>query len=110
MAEPRDPLGAPNPDDPWWVPDDWPRFTDPTPMPEPAEPGTCPHCGAVWLSGKAGHATEDDIGVCATCCGLCVATESGWRIATYDESEVWDQDPRVKAMRAIWGQPLPTEE
>lgn len=107
MTDPYDP---PDPKDPFYAPPDYPRFTPPGPeeMPQPAAPGTCPHCGAAWLSGKGGRAADGDAGVCATCCGLCIATGTGdWRFATYDEAEAWDKDPRVRAMRAIWGQPLP---
>lgn len=103
-----DPLGPPRPEDPFWIPPDFPRFTEAAPTPAPAAAGHCPHCDAAWLSGKGRHAVTDDAGVCATCLNLCIATEDGgWRIAGYDEAEKWDQDPRVKAMRAIWAKPLP---
>jgi hypothetical protein len=107
-GKPPDPLGPPDPARPDWVPDDWPRFYLAEPMPEPAKPGTCPHCTTAWLSGRGRHAVADDVGVCATCLNLCIATEDGgWRIAGYDEAEKWDADPRVRAMRAIWGKDLP---
>lgn len=123
MTGPKDPLGPPKPGDPFWVPDDWPRFYLATPMPvDPVPPPTlpgqrpkmcCPHCGDVLSTGTdrsdgQGRPQQvDDPAVCINCLGLCVATESGWRIATYDEAEKWDADPRVRAMRAIWGKDLP---
>ena len=105
--DPKDPLGPPDPTDPFYIPPDYPVFTEATPTPDPPASGCCPYCGTRWLSGKGGHASEGEAGVCADCLGLCIATETGWRMATYDEAEAWDQDPRVKAMRAIWGKPLP---
>lgn len=81
------------------------------PMPvDPPAVGACPHCGAPLRTGAAGHAAEEDAGVCAECLGLCIAMAPGWRVPSYDEAEAWDQDPRIKAMRAIWAKDLPGPE
>jgi hypothetical protein len=118
-----DPLGPPDPSNPWYLPPDWPVWSEASPMivdpvPPPVPPGQrpkmcCPHCGFVLSTGteradgQGRPVQPGDAGVCAECCGLCIATETGWRIAGYDEAEMWDRDARTIAMRAIWGKPLP---
>lgn len=107
---PWDPNNVTDPTSPFYAPPHYPRFKSPGPeeMPPDTAPGACPHCGTAWLSGKGRHAADGDAGVCATCCGLCIATGTGnWRLATYDEAMAWDHDPRVIAMRGIWGKPSP---
>lgn len=101
-----DPLGPPDPSNPWWVPPDYPVFTEASPMPPADAPGSCPHCGAVWLSGRGGHANKGDAAICEHCLNLLIGAEDGgWRMATYDEAEMWGRDGRIVAMRAVWGKP-----
>lgn len=82
---------------------------DIAPMPEGSVANACPYCNTVLLSaGK--HPQPGDPAVCSYCLNLAIREENGtWRTAYFDEAEMWDQDPRIKAMRAIWTN-LPVEE
>jgi hypothetical protein len=94
------------------IPEGAPVWTeaDIAPMPELPQEGCCPHCGKLYISGSGGKAQVDDAGVCHHCLGLVIRSSEGWRTPTYDEAEEWDQHPKIKLMRQIFGQPLPGPE
>ena len=72
---------------------------DPAPMVQDHPPGSCPHCGAAWLTiGR--RSAVDDAGVCQHCASLVIADGAGWRQPTFDERLVWEADPRVQFMQA----------
>lgn len=97
------------PEDSRHWPDDYPVWTeaDIAPMIQtPAVSHTvCPHCEAKISTGRGGHVQADDCGVCVNCLSLLIATPTGWRIAGFDESSLWDADPRVQAIRQVWARP-----
>lgn len=97
MPDPSD-----DPADPRYADPSLPRYPDADPMLVDPPEGCCPHCGTVLaVAGK--RAAEGDAAVCIHCLSLVIATPAGfWRHAEYDEAEMWDRDPRVIAMRAIW--------
>jgi hypothetical protein len=103
MAEKPDPLGAPNPDDPFWVPPNFPVFHDPAPMPiDPvAPPGKllCAHCGTV-LKARLGLHAPGDFAVCGHCNHVLIIMPNGHpRLPTYDELVAAESDPRVRMLQ-----------
>ena len=70
----------------------------------------CPHCGALWEVALI-HQREGDLGVCVHCLGLLVFMENGMpRAPTYDEAEAGDQEPSVRAIRALYAKDDPGPE
>jgi len=91
-------------DDPWQVPDDWPRFEEPPPPPPPpAIPegrAACPHCETVFRSANRLQ-RDGDFGVCNVCAQTLIYETDRWRQVTYDEALEAEADPRVQVIRTF---------
>lgn len=100
-------------DDPWHVPDDYPVFTDPTPLPPVPTPPPgrmmCPHCETVFRA-TPGKATPGEFAVCGHCGSTLIFQDNGHpRVVTYDEALQAESDPRHRLMLMSFGPPLPPE-